>query len=92
MLLAISIVKGLIEVALASYLAQGLVGMFSPKTRHQNPIYQLFGVLTRPINQLIRKITPRVVLDQHIPLLGFLLLITLWVCTLILKIIEVKGS
>lgn len=91
MLLAITIAKALIEVAAASLLAQGIVALFSPKNRHQNPIYQLFGILTRPINQCVRRIAPKVILDQHIPILSFLLLTLLWVCTVILKIIEVKG-
>jgi hypothetical protein len=69
------IVHTLILVAGLSLLAQGLVGIFNWQRRHQNVIYQLFAVITRPVVALVRLVTPRVILDQHVPLVAFLLLV-----------------
>lgn len=85
MLLAATIVKALVEIALFSVLAQGLVGLFSPSTRKQNPVYQLLGVLTAPVNRLVRFILPRFVLDAHVPMASVFFLSLLWLTALVLK-------
>jgi uncharacterized protein YggT (Ycf19 family) len=55
-------------------LAQLIVGLFNWNRRHQNVIYGFFAVLTRPFVRLTRAITPRIVVDQHVPMVTFLLL------------------
>lgn len=78
MLFIVSIIKALVEVAAISIVAQMIVGLFSPSTREKNPIYQLFGIITKPVNALVRKITPKQIIDGHIPLVSFFLLLVLW--------------
>lgn len=75
MALTLLIAKNLLFVALFALFAQWLVGIFNWGRRHQNPIWQLFGMIARPFTLLVRKITPRQVLDQHIPLATFLALL-----------------
>jgi uncharacterized protein YggT (Ycf19 family) len=52
---------------------QFLVGLFSWRRRHENVIYQLFGLVARPVVRAVRVVTPRLVLDHHVPIVAFLL-------------------
>lgn len=75
MALALLILQTLILVAGLALIGQFLVGIFNWKRRQENFVYQLFGIVSRPVVRLVRLITPRIVLDQHIPLATFLLLL-----------------
>jgi len=77
--LAVLIVHQLVLIALMLLIAQFLVGLFSWKRRLSNPIYQLLSGATRPLVWLVRRLTPRVVLDHHVPLVVFVLLVVAWV-------------
>jgi uncharacterized protein YggT (Ycf19 family) len=68
------IVQTLILVAGMSLFGQLIVGAFNWRARHENFVYQLLGVITKPVLRAVRVITPRVVLDRHIPMVAFLLL------------------
>ncbi len=78
MALYLSIVKAILEVALLALAGQGLVGAFNWNGRHRNAVYQLLGIVARPFVVMVRRITPAVVLDQHIPLATFLVLLFTW--------------
>jgi uncharacterized protein YggT (Ycf19 family) len=73
--LLLVIVHTLILVAGLSLLAQGIVGIFNWRRRHENFVYQLFSIITKPVVSFVRLITPRVILDEHVPLVAFLLLL-----------------
>lgn len=75
MAMMLVIVHTLILVAGLSLLGQGIVGIFNWRRRHDNFVYQLFAIITRPVVSFARLITPRLVLDQHVPLVAFLLLL-----------------
>lgn len=75
MALLLLILQTLILVAGLSLIGQLIVGIFNWNRRHENFVYQLFDVLTRPLVRLVRRITPRIVLDQHVPLAAFLVLL-----------------
>jgi hypothetical protein len=77
MLVAV-IVKALAELALMALLGRFLVGIFAGATREKNIFWQLLDVLARPVIKLTRWITPKVVLDQHVPLAAFFLLGFVW--------------
>lgn len=64
-----------ILVAGLSLLGQGVVGIFNWRRRHDNFVYQVFGIVTRPVVSVVRLVTPRVILDEHVPLVAFLLLL-----------------
>jgi uncharacterized protein YggT (Ycf19 family) len=72
--LLLLIAQTLVLVAGMALFGQLIVGAFNWRARHQNIVYQLFGIVTRPVVRAARLITPRVVLDQHVPLVAFLLL------------------
>lgn len=47
--------------------------------RHEvNPVYRLLVFLSSPVVGLVRRLTPSRVLDEHLPLVAFLLLS--WLC------------
>jgi uncharacterized protein YggT (Ycf19 family) len=69
------ILQSLILVAALSLFGQFIVGMFNWGRRHDNFVYQLFSILTKPVVRLVRVVTPRVIIDGHVPAVAFLFLI-----------------
>ena len=84
-ILIISILRALTEVALLTLLGQGLLAVLAGSKRATNPIYQLFQVVTKPVLQLMRLITPRLIMDKHLPFVAFFLLFWLWIALAVLK-------
>jgi uncharacterized protein YggT (Ycf19 family) len=73
--LLLVIVHTLILVAALALLGRGVVGIFNWRRRHENFVYQLLSIVTRPVVGVVRLITPRVIIDEHVPLVAFLLLL-----------------
>lgn len=86
MLVLITAVKLVCEIAILSLLAQWLVGVLAGARRDQNWVYSLFRVLTGPFTKTVRWVTPKVVIDRHVPLATFVLLTMLWVVVTVAKI------
>lgn len=86
MLLFVEVVKLLAEIALLCLAGQWVLGLLAGKRREENLFYQLFQVLTRPVLSGARLLSPRVVLDQHLPLVAFLLLFFVWLAATLAKI------
>ena len=84
-LLVVTVARALVEVAGCFMLGQGLLYVLSGRRRNENFVYQLFALLTRPVMNATRFITPRIVKDGHIPLAAFMLLLWLWVGLAIAK-------
>jgi hypothetical protein len=82
----IVILKALTEVAGVAMLGQGVLWVISGARRDQNPIYGIFKTLTLPVMKVTRWVTPRVILDRHLGLVGFFLLAVIWVGLTIVKI------
>lgn len=77
------IVKAIIEVAAMALLGQFIVGIFAWGRRQGNVVYRLFQTIASPFTWVVRKVTPRVVLDTHIPLATLLLLVFAWLAVLL---------
>lgn len=86
MLLFVSTVKLIAEIALMAMLGQWVLGLLAGGKRESNFFYQLLAVLTRPFVKGVRLITPRVVIDRHIPLGTFLLLAMTWIVATLTRI------
>lgn len=86
MLLFVEILKLLAEIALMSLAARWVLGLLAGKRRDQNLFYQLFQVVTRPLIAGARLLSPRVVLDQHLPLVASLLMLFVWIFATLTKI------
>ena len=86
MLLLVMTVKLVAEIALMALLSQWLLGLLAGAKRETNMFYKLLQVITGPFIKLTRQVSPRFVLDRHIPLAAFLLLSMLWFVAVITKI------
>ena len=86
MLLVVSSVKLVAEIALMALAGQWLLGLLAGSKRDSNLFYQLLQIVTRPFVKAVRFITPRVVLDRHIPLAAFVALGMLWIIATLAKI------
>lgn len=86
MLLFVSSIKLVAEIALMSLLGQWLLGLLAGAKRESNFFYQMLGILTRPFLRLARWLSPAIVLDRHVPLVAFLLLAFVWVFATLYKI------
>lgn len=86
MLLLYSSIKLLAEVALLALLGQWLLGLLAGEKRERNAVYQVFQIVTAPILKGIRLVTPRVVIDRHIPIAAFALLVVVWIAATLGKI------
>lgn len=78
-LLLVSILRALVEVAGFALLGQGALALLAGKHRHTNMFYGILRTVTGPVVKAVRYITPRVILDAHIPLVTFFLLFWLWI-------------
>ena len=82
----IVILKALTEIAGVAFLGQAILWVIAGAKREQNIVYNLFRTLTSPFTRVTRAITPRVILDAHIGLVAFFLLLVLWVVLTAFKI------
>jgi len=82
----IVVLKALTEVAGVAFLGQGVLWVIAGAKRDQNIVYNLFKTITSPVTRFTRLITPRVIIDAHIGLVAFFLLIVLWLVLTALKI------
>ena len=82
----IVILKALTEVAGVAFFGQGVLWLIAGAKRDQNVVYNLFKTLTSPVTRVTRAITPRVIVDAHIGLVAFFLLIVLWLALTVAKI------
>jgi hypothetical protein len=78
-LLLLGVLRALVEVALLALLGQGLLALLAGARRDTNPIYMLFKIVTKPAIVASRWITPKLVIDKHIPFVAFFLLFWLWI-------------
>lgn len=86
MLIAVSILKLVAEIALLALAGQWLLGVLAGARRDQNVFYQLLQIVTRPFVSGARLISPRIVLDRHLPMVAFLVLLFVWVGAVVAKI------
>ena len=84
-ILLVSIARTLVEVAGFALLGQGAVALLAGKTREQNLFYRLLRLIASPAVRAVRFITPRFILDAHVPMLTFFLLFWLWIALAITK-------
>lgn len=92
MLLLITSIKLIAEIALLALAGRWLLGVFAGVKREQNFFYQTLSVLTHPFTKTFRAITPNFVIDRHIPLLTFFALSWVWVFVLIEKVALCRAA
>lgn len=82
-LMLLTAVKALAELAALFLLGQGLLYILAGEKRDGNLVYQLFRTLTGPVIVATRAITPKFIVDRHIPYVAVLLLFWIWLAMLI---------
>jgi hypothetical protein len=85
-LLLVNILKTITEIALMALVGQWVLGLLAGAKRDTNFFYRLLDVMTRPFVRLARLLSPRIVLDRHVPLVAFLLLAFGWLVLTVAKI------
>lgn len=85
MLLVVSSLKLIAEIALLAMAGQWVLGLLAGPRRDGNAVYRLLQVMTEPFVRLARAVTPRR-LDRRVPLVAALLLATLWLAATAAKI------
>lgn len=78
-LFIVGVVRTLVEVALLSLLGLWLVGLLAGASRQSNPVYRVFLIVTNPPVKFTRWITPKLIIDKHIPFVTFFVLFWLWI-------------
>ena len=86
MLVAVTTAKLIAEIALLALLGQWLLGLLAGAKRDKNIFYQMLQIMGRPFVALARIVTPRFVVERHLPLVAFFLLAFVWLGVTILKI------
>ena len=86
MFLAIVILKSLIELSLMFVVGRFILGLLAGVKRQTNVFWQLLDVASKPSLWLTRRFSPKLILDQHIPLAAVSWLIIAWVLVVMLKI------
>ena len=84
-ILLVSVLRTLVEVAGFALLGQGALAVLAGKYREQNAFYRVLRIVTQPAVRAVRYITPRFVIDAHIPMLTFFLLFWLWIVLALLR-------
>ncbi len=86
MLTTLVLVKLVAEIALMCLLGRWVLGLIAGARREENLFYQLLDMAVRPFVAAARFITPRAVIDRHVPLVAFLLLGFTWLAVTIWRI------
>ena len=86
MLLAVVIAKSLIELSLMFIVGRFLLGLLAGPNRDSNVFWQLLDVASKPALWITRRISPKLILDQHIPLAASSWLIIAWVVVVQMKV------
>ncbi len=84
-LLILGVLRALVEVAGLFLLGQGLLALLAGSRRHTNTMYKLFVIVTAPVLKVARKITPRQIIDKHLPFVAFAVLFWCWIGLAYLK-------
>ncbi|PIV89464.1 MAG: hypothetical protein COW48_00330 [Hydrogenophilales bacterium CG17_big_fil_post_rev_8_21_14_2_50_63_12] len=84
-LLLASAARALVEVAGFALIGQGVLALLAGKQRHANLFYKILEIITGPVIKVVRFITPRFILDAHVPMLTFFLLFWLWIALALVK-------
>jgi hypothetical protein len=86
MLFVVSALKLITEIALMALLGQGVLAVLAGSRRESNLVYKILRDIASPFVGLARIVSPRVVLDRHLPVVAFLLLACAWIAVTLAKI------
>lgn len=91
-LLLIVVAKALVELAGLFLLGRGLLYILAGRKRADNIFYQLFCIVTKPVLRAARFVTPRIVMDNHMPMVAFVLMLWIWLAIVFWVLPEMCDS
>jgi len=77
-LLLVVVAKALAELGGLFLAGRGLLYLLAGRKRAENIFYQVFCIITNPLLRAARFVTPRMIMDRHIPLVAVALLLWIW--------------
>jgi hypothetical protein len=86
LLLLVSIIKLVCEIALLGLAGRWLLGVLAGQKKESNFFYKALEAVTKPFVSAARFITPKAIIDRHVPLVAFLLLGFIWIISVIEKV------
>ncbi len=86
MLFFVSTLKLIAEIALLALFGQWVLGLLAGAKRDSNLFYQILQIVGKPFVVAARVITPKQIIDRHVPLVAFLLLLFVWIAATLQKI------
>ncbi len=86
MLAVATTVKLLAEIALLALAGQWVMGLLAGAGKDRNPFYRVLQGVGQPWIKAARWISPPVVMDRHLPLVAFLVLLMVWVVAAVAKV------
>jgi hypothetical protein len=86
LLLFVSIIKLVCEVALLGLAGRWLLGLLAGQSKETNFFYKALEAMTRPFVSAARFITPKAIIDRHVPFVAFLLVGFIWIVSVIEKV------
>ena len=90
-LLLVVIVKALAELSGMFLFGRGVLYFLAGAKRDTNLFYQVMCVATNPIIRVARWVSPRVVVDRHVPYVAFLLVAWVWLAVVFWLLPEMCG-
>ena len=78
MLTFLNAVQLVLYIALLALTGQAVLFVLSGEKREANLFYKLLQVLSKPFTVPVRKLTPKLVADQHVPVATFFLLLVVY--------------
>ncbi|MBI2312954.1 MAG: hypothetical protein HYU77_10675 [Betaproteobacteria bacterium] len=75
----VTMLRVLVEVAGFTMIGQAVLYLFAGRNRQNNFVYRLFQIVTYPVYKAVRAITPRFIIDRHIPWIAFGLIFWIWI-------------
>lgn len=88
MLLLLTSLKLVAEIALLSLVGQGVLAVLCGEGRRRNFFYLILSAVSRPFVVVMRHLTPRIVMDRHLPLATFLCLMLVWALVAVAKVVH----
>lgn len=86
MLFAVSTLKLIAEVALLALFGQWVLGLLAGAKKDSNLFYQILQIVGKPFVVAARFITPKQIIDRHVPFVAFLLLLFVWIGLTLMRI------
>lgn len=86
MLFVVSTLKLIAEIALLALFGQWVLGLLAGAKKAGNLFYQILQIVGKPFVVVARVISPKQIIDRHIPLVAFLLLLFVWIAATVTRI------